>query len=242
MTTVLELITHSLQDIGVLGAEETPAAADAARAFALLNNMISVWNTEELMIYNVESELFSYVAGQAVYTIGSGGNFDTPRPVKILKAYNRGNNNLSSQVDYPIQVTTDFTEYSEVVAKNIQTTLPVIMYDDGNYPLKNLSFWPVPQNTTYKPLLYFWRAISSFSSLTDVLSLPPAYEDALEWNLAIRCAIPFGRPVSPDLRQQATMSKSQIKRINYNDNKMYFDPALVKGGVAYNLYSFLSGV
>lgn len=242
MTTVLELITHSLQDIGVLGAEENPSAADAAKGFSMLNNMISSWNTEDLMIYSIDNNTFDYVPNQLSYTIGIGGNFNIARPVRILSAYNRGNSGLQTQVDYPIEVTTDYSRYSEVVAKNITTSLPVIMYDDGNYPLKNLTFWPVPSTTDYRPSLWSYQPLSGFASLSETLSLPNGYEDALEFNLAVRCSIPFGKQPSVLLSQEAVKTKANIKRINYNSPIMQFDPALTKGGVAYNLYSFLSGV
>ena len=242
MTTVQELITNSLQDLGVIAAGETPSYEDQARAFTVLNNMIASWNTEELMIYTIEQDLYNYVAGQQSYTIGTGGDFNATRPVKILAAYNRGNNGLQTQVDYPIEVTTDFSRYSEIVAKEIQTTLPVIMYDDGNYPLKSLYFWPVPSDTTYRPLLWSYQPLSSFASLATSISVPDGYMEALEYNLAVRCSVPFQVTPTPDLKELAVNTKANVKRINYTNPTLQFDPALTKGGVAYNLYSFLSGV
>lgn len=240
MTTVLELVTNALNDLGVIGAEETLSAADSSRALKILNNMIQEWNNEELIVYNTEELIFNYVAGQGDYTLGTGGDFNTDRPIEITAAYNRINNGTYTEVDYPIQVTTDAQVYSDLVTKNIQTSLPILVYDNGNFPTKTLSFWPVPSDTTYRPVLWVWRQISQFA-LSDTLSLPPGYETAMEWNLALKCAIPFGKPASQDLRMEANNSLWAIKRINTNVPTLNTPSELDKTGPVYALPDFLSG-
>lgn len=240
MTTVLDLVTHSLQDIGVIGAEETPTAADANRALSLLNTMVAGWNNESLMVYNTEVHIFNYVAGQGDYTLGTGGDFNIPRPIEIVGAYNRINNGTPQEVDYPIEVTTDASVYSAIVTKEIQTSLPILVYDNGNFPTKTLSFWPVPADTTYRPVLWVWRQIDSFA-LSDTLSLPPGYEDALEWGLAARCCLPFSRPIPPDLKQMASDAKMVLKRINANTPMLSLPDGIISQGPVYALPDFLSG-
>jgi len=240
MTTVLELVTNSLNDLGVIGSEETLSAADASRALKILNNMVQEWNNEELIVYNTEEVIFNYVAGQGDYTLGTGGDFNIDRPIEITAAYNRINNGTSSEVDYPIEVTTDAQVYSDLVTKNIQTSLPILVYDNGNFPTKTLSFWPVPSDTTYRPVLWVWRQISQFV-LSDTLSLPPGYETALEWNLAVKCSIPFGKPVPPRLEKEANDSLWAIKRINTNVPTLNTPSELDKMGPVYALPDFLSG-
>jgi len=193
------------------------------------------------MIYNVVPELFNYVGGQASYTMGVGGDFNTARPVTIEAAYNHGNNGTPSQVDFPIEVTTNFERYSEIVTKEVQTQLPIIMYDDGNFPLKTLYFWPIPVDTTYRPQLWSWGIVTSFTSTSDVISLPPGYSRALQKNLAVEISPSFGKQISPALAMQALESKSALKRINYTMDTLDMPRGIPRTVGNYGLPQFLSG-
>ena len=237
MATVLDIITDSLQDLGASAVGEVPSAAEAQGAFRRLNRMLQTWNTESLMVYNIQQETFSYVADQATYTIGTGGNFNTARPVRIEAAYNRNN----QTIDLPIQVVTNYEEYAAIIAKAIETTLPVVMYADGSFPRQNLTFWPVPSDTTYTPVLWMWKPLTAFATLSEEVSLPPGYERALVSNLAIECAPSYGRSVSSELALVATESKAQIKRINTQVDTMRFSIALTKNRSIYSYADFLAG-
>src|SRR5690242_5956509 len=81
--TSLDLIKSALRLAGVLGTGETPSAAEGQDALVILNQMLDSWNAERLMIYTVARQVFSLVANKQAYTLGSGGDFDTPRPPKI---------------------------------------------------------------------------------------------------------------------------------------------------------------
>lgn len=241
MSTVLDLIIASMQDIGAIALGETPTDSEADSVFSALNDMVETWNTESLMIYNVTPHTFAYVAGQKAYTMGTGGNFNVPRPVKIEAAYNRLNSGQTSQTDIPIAVTDSFSEYADILTKEIQTTLPTIMYDDGGFPLKTLYFWPVPQDVTYTPVLWYWTAITAFAATNETISLPPGYKRALQKNLAIEIAPAFERAPSNLLISQAVESKAQIKRINYTVDELQM-PSGIPGSVhPLGLAQFLSG-
>ena len=241
MATVQDLITNSLKEIGAIAIGETPTAAESADALSMLNNMLDLWNTESLMVYNINSTVFNYVAGQATYTIGTGGNFNIVRPVKIEAAYNRQYNGAQNQYDFKIHVTEDFQEYSDIQAKNITSVLPIVMYDDGNYPLKNLTFYPIPQNSTYQLVLWYWTVVDSVSALTDTVTLPPGYKIALEFNLALLLANRYGKPVTPLLVDNAVKTKAQIARINTEPGKLTMPDRLLSGRVNYTWQDFYAG-
>ncbi len=75
-------------------------------------------------------------------------------------------------------------------------------------------------------MLYRADQIAGFSDLTTNYDFPPGYQDALEYNLAVRLAIPYGRMVTPELRQMASDSLALIKRQNYKLTDLAIDPAL----------------
>lgn len=238
MTTVSDIITSALQNLGAIAIEEAPTAAEAAGALATLNNMISTWNTESLLVYNITENVFPFVAGQASYTIGDGGNFNIPRPVKIDLAYSRD----SQGNDYVMGVTDSPDLYSSIVSKYTQSTFPTFLYDNGDFPLKTLTFWPVPSDASYSAVLWCWGPIASFANLADPVSLPPGYNLALEYNLAVLLAPKYGKKPDETLLALAVSSKAQLKRINYSIKEMSFDPAMTGQGIVFNYYTGYPGV
>lgn len=229
MATALTIIEAALRNIGAIAIEETVSAGEAQDALNLLNNMIATWNTENLMIYSVSPEVFPVVANQASYTMGPGGNFNTARPVLIENAYMRD----SAGNDYQISIV-NYEVYSAIISKYTSSALPTVMYDNQDFPLKTLTFWPIASDASYSFVLWTWKAITSLPILTTPIILPPGYQSALEYNLSVWLSPRYGKVISPDLRDLAVSTKAQIKKINYEVKKLTFDPTLTKRGRVFN--------
>src|SRR5882757_50714 len=82
-TTAGALITSSLRLIGAIATGETPTAAEINDGISTLNDLLENWSTQNLAMYGSAVEIFPTVAGQAIYTIGPTGNWNTARPVRI---------------------------------------------------------------------------------------------------------------------------------------------------------------
>ncbi len=232
MATALDIIKAALHNIGAIAIEEVPTAAEANDAFNLLNNMIAVWNTENLMIYSVNPEVFPVVPNQLSYTMGPGGNFNTARPVLIEDAYMRD----SAGNDYKMSIV-NYETYSAIITKTTSSALPTVMYDNQDFPLKTLTFWPKASDGSYSFVLWVWKAVASFAALSDTLSLPPGYQAALEFNLSVWLSPRYGKTVSPDLALLASSTKAQLKKINYEVKELVFDPTLTGKGRVFNWLS-----
>lgn len=237
-TTVLDLITGALQNLGAIALEEVPSAAEAQSALKSLNYMLDTWSTESLMVYNIAPNVFPLVPGMSPYTLGTGGNFNIPRPVKIDLCYARD----SQGNDYGMAVTDSPDYYASIVSKYTESSIPTLIYDDGNYPLKNIYVWPVPSDGSFSLVLWTWGAIAEFTSLAQTVVLPPGYSVAIESNLAILIAPKWGAKVSAELAATAIGSKAQLKRINYSIKEMSFDPALTGKGEVFNWYTGNPGI
>jgi len=85
----------------------TPTDAQLSNGLMLLNNMISSWFAEGLSVPYTTLEEFDLVAGQSVYSIGDGGEFDTIRPTRIIGGYIK---NVDG-IDYPVIPTMNRWEY-----------------------------------------------------------------------------------------------------------------------------------
>lgn len=229
MATALDVINAALRNIGALAIEETATAAEAQNALNALNNMLSTWNTENLMIYAVLPQVFPVIANQPSYTMGVGGNFNVPRPVQIEAAFMRD----AQGNDYEVDIV-DYDNYSRIVSKGVASSIPSVMWDDNNFPLKTLKFWPVASDPSYSFVLWTWVAVQSFAALNTVVVLPPGYQRALEYNLALDLSPAYGKSISNDLAGLAASSKAQVKRINYDIKELRFDRSLVKRGTVFN--------
>tara|TARA_R110000868_G_scaffold336958_2_gene597886 strand:- start:131 stop:826 length:696 start_codon:yes stop_codon:yes gene_type:complete len=229
MATANDLMTYSMKLIGKLGQGETMTADDQTDCFNALNSMLESWWIQRLAVYQILKETFSLVANDVDYTIGSGGNFNTTRPVKIDSAQIRDNS-----MDYPMeQIYSD--EYAAIMNKAVTSTIPYQFYYDNAYPLATIYLYPVPSSAN-QIILNTWKQLQSFSAVTTTVALPPGYERAIKYNLALEIAPLFGVDVTSGVRKIAAESLGDIKRANETPLYAQLDPAIL-GRRRYNIYT-----
>ena len=84
--TVQDLINAAYRSFGYLGRGAALSAADSYDAFEALNDMIDECNNDRLLIYEIRRDVFPLTPNTQVYTLGTGGVFNMPRPPKIERA------------------------------------------------------------------------------------------------------------------------------------------------------------
>ena len=213
MSKVRDLIQDALIEIGVFTPSESIPAEDIQFALRTLNRMVSVWNTQDLMVYTVNRQVFNLVSGQQTYTLGTGGNFNIPRPVKIPMASVLINNASSTPLEIPIDILGD-EEWQQISLKQSPSTFPVKVWITGDVPLNNLWFWPVPQDSTVQVVLYCWGQIQPYTSLNTDVVFPNGYDEAIVTNLALMLSSSYGVSALDSLRGRAVISKSSIESMN----------------------------
>jgi hypothetical protein len=225
-----EIINSSLRIIGALATSEVPSAGEANDALNSLNDMIDSWSNENLMAYTKVREVFPLVSGQQTYTMGAGGNFNTSRAQRIENALIQPPN-MSTALEIPMKILNK-DQYAGILIKPLQSTFPLYIYAEGAYPLDNINVWPVP-NTTCNIALYSWKTINNLT-LTTTLSLPPGYQRALRYNLAVDLAQEYGRMLSEDVKAIAIESKSVLKRKNTTPSYLRVDESLQSKSAVWN--------
>lgn len=121
----------------------------------------------------------------------------------------------ANDIDLPVRILS-YDEYAPILAKTITAGLALSAYYNAGYPLSTLSLWPVVTGTAYRIVIWSWKPLTSFTSLSDSVSLAPGYEDYIESNLTVRCCMAFARPVPAEIAEWAITSKAKLKRININ--------------------------
>lgn len=212
MTTARQIIKRALQRNGVLTKGEEPSAGEASDGLLALNDLIGSWSNDSLLIYARLSESFPLVSGQASYTIGSGGDFNTARPLQILSAFTR-----IGSTDYNIEVINGVT-YDEIIQKNISSSIPDVLFYDGNNPLGTIKIYPVPTTGTLH--IRTEKELTEFASLDTDVDFPPGWDRALIYNLAMEIAGEYGQPVDEATYQIAMDALGKIKTAVARNKKM----------------------
>ena len=203
MATALNIITRAMQKAGILFKQETPDADEAMDALSELNDMLAQWSNDSMLIVERVRESFPST-GVASYTMGSGGDFDTARPISIVSMFAR-----IGSTDYPIAPITD-DNYSLIQTKSTLGVPDFFNYTNG-YPLGTINLYPV-SSVAYEIHIYSDKQIGDIASLTTNINFPPGWKSAIIYNLGVRLCSEFGQPVSGELFEMAKQSKAAIRR------------------------------
>lgn len=223
MSTVRDLIKGSLRLIGAIATGETPSADELNDGLSTLNDMIDSWSTESLFIPIRTRESFALVPGQSTYTMGPTGNFNTTRPIEILRAGLEDTTN-GTPVERSVRLL-NIDQWAQITIKSNQSTLPTSLYPEYPFPLATLTVWPVP-SAARNLIVYSLKPLASYTSVNDALSLAPGYKRALRYNLAIEMAPEYGKQPNPVVIAAAVSGIENIKRRNIKPQYLNADPGV----------------
>lgn len=227
-----DLVAAALRKIGALASGETPDSQSATDGLSELNRMLSSWSNEELVVYQVTAETpLTLTPGDGSVTMGTAGDITT-RPIEIEQAMIR-----DGSTDYALRKLS-LSEYAAISDKTLQSDIPLAYYDNGGYPQRTLSLYPVP-SAAKSLVLFTRRELTQIATLDTSISLPPGYEDALVYNLAFRLAPEYGKVLPDAVMVVMSESKAQIKRANEKPTYLRVDDVPAGGGSG--RYNILTG-
>lgn len=232
-TTANDQINAALRLIGQLAEGETPSAATSIDALAALNQMLDSWNTERLMIYNTQDQVFTWPADILSRTLGPTGDFVGNRPVQLDDStYFR---DPSTGVSYGIKFINQ-QQYDGIAVKTVTSTFPQVMWINMDNPNIQMTIYPKPTR------LLEWHFISvdelvQPATLATQLVFPPGYMRAFKYNLACEIAPEFGVEPSPQVQRIAMTSKRNLKRINNPDDIMGLPYSLIATRQRWNVFA-----
>lgn len=222
--TIGQLIKAAYANLGIVDLKSDISPEQYEQGLNSLNAMLGGFSRKRLNLQGTFDESFTLINGQATYTIGSGLEFNTTRPIEIISAFIRDSNGT----DYPILVTTQ-GQYDQIAVKTV-TGLPERILFNPRTSVATL--YPVPDDA----YTLQWRAqklITSFAAIEDVITLPEEYEELLEYNLSIRLA-PKSNVDTP--QEVAAIASSSLANFTMAVEPAQFDGVFVQPG-RYNIYS-----
>jgi hypothetical protein len=238
VATARDIITASLQELGVLAAGEVATAAEANDGLALLNRWLDSKAAERLQIYTVTRSLWAIIPNKHTYTVGTGGNCNIARPM-FVNEIQFVDTSMDPDLELPLTPLTDAT-YAAINMKDFGSTYPQAAYYNPTYPLASITLWPVPLSSTLQGVIYSATAVTQLPTLDTAISMPPGYELMLVKNLAVQMAPSYERQVNSLLLEQAREAVAIVKRSNKRLDDLVIDrAALVQGNRwgFYNIYS-----
>lgn len=240
MATVGDVINGALRLIGQLAEGEEPSPETSADGVSAFRAMVESFNNESLQIYQIQDEVFTLPASVTYQTIGVGGDFSTTWPIKILDSTFTRNNTTAPNVDFGLQVINN-DQYSAIPVKTVTGPYPQYLYYERSYPLGKLYFWPVPI-LALELHLSTWKPLTDVTGLTTGISLPPGYERALRYSLAIELAPEFGVEPSPTVVKIASKARENLRRVNGQSDVMSLPDSLPGLGSRFSYYSIYRGM
>jgi hypothetical protein len=209
--TASDLIISAFRKIGVVAAGETPNTDEMADALISANVLLEGWSSEQATIYQIVVFANALTANTGTYTMGTGGVFSTPRPLKIESAVII----TADTLRHPMKMV-GARDWAKIEEKTLTGLLPKVLYNDNAFPLVTLSVWPRPSATPTLEL-FVWQQLQQFAATTDVFNMPPPYFRALSFALAIDLAPEYGsqaQAAAAGLASLAASAKAEVVALN----------------------------
>jgi len=213
-TSVTQLIHSSFRLIGAIASGETLETNELNDAFASLNQMLMLWNTEGASLAS-RKKLTVAVASSNSYALPE-------RPVRIESA-----SVASGGIDSRLEIV-DSAGWESVPEKAATSVYVRVLYCDYGYPTATVYIAPIPRlGGTLE--LWIYSVLPQFGAVTDTVDLPPGYEDAVRYNFAVALLPEYPRsqadPSLPALAQSYKASIQQLNAANHMRSMMPPAPA-----------------
>lgn len=223
--TASDLIRGAMKQLRVIGQGETATNEEMQDGLDTLNLMLDSWSLDRLYVFCEKQDILTMQAAKNAYTWGTGGDINTTRPIKLTSVYTLD----GAGVSYPAHILKTAAEYDQIAVKGVPAYWPTHVFLDPTYPLATLRLWPTP-SVTYSLYLRSYQQLQQFATLTDSISLPPGYMEAILFNLAMSMAGSFGLEPSSTVATKATVSAGRLKRSNIQFGKAVIESAGMNSG------------
>ncbi len=233
-----QAVTLAMKLLGVLGVGEVPTGADLDDGKRVANMMLGSWSVQSLTVPYVERfATASNTSNVGTYTIGTGGDLDTPRPSGQANVVGAGLLLASSSptVEIPRSIFT-YEGYEAIGIKDLTNTLWTGLLYRPTYPLGTIILWPIPTQVN-GIALYIQRSLSQFADKTTAVDFPEGTDGAIAYNLAVALAPLYSVEVPQTVLATANRYMAAMKRNNVQLVDAVLDPMWTIGapGALYNI-------
>ncbi len=220
--TALEIITSAYRKIGI----ERITTEKLASGLEDLQNMLSLWSIDGLLVPANVTEILTLTSGQAEYTIGEDGSpdFNTVRPNKLISGFIRIDTN-----DFRVRTDVSLQEFNDITQKNIEAR-PRAVYYDPQYPNGKLKF-NYEANGSLAFHLTSEKILTNPTDTSDMFSFPLEYNHPMVYNLALHLTSDKNTKIHPNVALQAERGLEALK--DYNSRDKLNSPVKLESAIVY---------
>lgn len=176
-----EAIQDALTEINVVGVGDAAEAVGVPFAMRKLSRLLLAWQNLDYPVWRTSEQTLTLTTA-ASYTL------NPVRPMRILSA-----RRLKDGTETPMQSMTR-SEYDDLPRKT-STGIPTTYYYDKQRADALFKVWPVlaTADGTQVKITYI-RGLDETDDVNTTLDIPPEWEAALVWGLAVELAPAYQRP------------------------------------------------
>jgi hypothetical protein len=234
-----DIVKDALHIIGAIGLDDQPVPREISICLSSMNAMLEQWSAQKLIVRASTVQDLALTANKASYTIGTGGELNTVKPISIQSCYVRD----LSNVDHRVDICT-VEQYDNFEDKTVSSSVPeYLAYDPGvtqqAAQLGTIYLYPIP-DMAYTLHLHSFKALTDFTTITDNVTFEPMYNEALVYNLATRIwrkFKPLETSIPQDILYLAEESLRTIQKIVSTTPPASCDIPGVKRDNSYNILS-----
>lgn len=232
--TIRDLLTQTLQDLGVIAAAEDPSAEDSSLALDRLNDWIDSLTNEGLSLHERVRQTWTITSASS-YAVGTGATVDLARPAgpEDIQAIGYLDSSLSPSQETLLGRPMTEAQYQGIPQKDLTGVYPIGWYYNPTLPTGTLIPWPVPTSGTLQGVIYARVPLTEYASLSTTLVLPAGYRRFFRTNLLMELADAFKAPTSQRQEVNARESKALVKRANIRVTDL--SVAVFTGGSVYDI-------
>lgn len=235
--TANDLITESLALMGEYAPGEPLDAAAVTTMIFTLNGILDGLGAERLALFANWTAAVTVPPGPAFTLLppvfaGTGAPADLTG-VGVM---------VDANVERPVRMLTS-EEFRRIALKSMTGVIPEAVWVHPANGSITINLWPVPSQLVFLKLYYSYP-LASVASGTDVVAMPPGYQELLTYELAIKAAPKFGANLPPWIYSAWQQAKTRVKENNFEAVDSRTDPALSwrgRGSVPAERLSFYSG-
>jgi hypothetical protein len=247
LTTALDLITTSLQAIGVYQLGEPIPNMEVQAALRRLNGLIGSLAIQRLSIPTIARTVWPLLSGygspENPYFLGPSapaGSFVQPTRPNALESAAVVLGGTTPAIEIPRAVYTD-DAYDAIQIKDLSNVLFTGVYYQPTVPNGTIILWPVPNTALNSLVLYTKQQLVLFQDLVTAYTLPDGYPEMFENNLAVRLAPSYGVAVTPDVANAARLSLTTLLRANVRLSDLAQDLMVSDARGGYNILTGTGG-
>lgn len=202
--------------------------SEITEGMMILNLMLNSWKIEPLLVEYERRTVQNMLEGQRSYSVGPSQDFDLERPEAIERAgfiVGTGQN----EAEVPMYVLRTYQEWANFIAKNVEASIPLVLYYVPAVPFGQAIIWPIPSQDS-QIAIYTRQQMTQFATPDDNVIVRDGVPEMMIYNLAVKVHEYYpNRKMDPSVARTAIATKANVKGAQYTPTYISADPAASQG-------------